>query len=265
MDNKILWVSENNHIAYEYLFKIENGLREFIIKILSEKHGPFWYKTYLPGEVYKTYKDGRQFERTIPWVKLVPHHPIYYTDFPDLRQIIERKDNWEQCFKKFFKNKQIISSSLSEIEFIRNKVAHNRLIVEKDCEILNSSFTKISNMIGQIEFENYYKTITKNESILMSINLLKEDIISNFELVISFSIINLNNWGNLQDQWWFDEDYLGSNLNPIKEFYLLLQEYNSLPRRRGEGYKIEQWVKQHINQEIIIKAIHIIDKLCEEN
>jgi hypothetical protein len=50
-------------------------------------------------------------------------------------------------------------------------------------------------------------------------------------------------WDSVRDVWWFDESYLCEKIDKIDNFFLLIDEYSSLPRLRGTGHKIEAWVK----------------------
>jgi hypothetical protein len=51
---------------------------------------------------------------------------MYYTDFSHLKIVIQARNNWDDAFSKIFGNKDNLSAALSELEFIRNKVAHIR-------------------------------------------------------------------------------------------------------------------------------------------
>ena len=84
-------VPKENIEIFCYLYRIETGLREFIIDSLNGLAGQRWYKTRLPSDVLVKYRKSRNSEKNIKWTQLIPHHPIYYLDFPDLRKIIERR------------------------------------------------------------------------------------------------------------------------------------------------------------------------------
>src|SRR5689334_24990194 len=122
------FVPAENLRCYERLFCIEVALRELIVMRLSQAHGPLWYKTRLPVEILRKYRDAVATERAIKWLQLVPHHPIYYIDFTDLQQIIEKDDNWRDVFRDIFGRKDIVAGILAEIAPIRNKVAHSRKV-----------------------------------------------------------------------------------------------------------------------------------------
>ena len=84
---------------YSALYTIETSLRELIIESFETLDGPRWYKKRLGADIQKKYEDGLNYEKTIPWIELVPHHPIYYIDFPKLKEIMEKRDNWREVFQ----------------------------------------------------------------------------------------------------------------------------------------------------------------------
>ena len=106
MSEKQSLVPNENVSVFILLFQIEVCLRELIIKILSSKHGPRWWKHRLPQDVLRSYREGRDVERQLKWHPHIPHHPIYYIDFPDIKKIIERSDNWNECFQPVFGQKE---------------------------------------------------------------------------------------------------------------------------------------------------------------
>jgi hypothetical protein len=126
MEVHSLPVPQENIEIFTILYQIETALRELIIEVLSKVEGSKWYLRRLPGDILQKYKDGRILERQIPWTQFIPHNPIYYVDFPHLKVIMERSDNWKDAFEPIFARKEVVIGILIEIEPIRNKIAHNR-------------------------------------------------------------------------------------------------------------------------------------------
>ena len=81
-------IPQENIEIFTMLYCIETALRELIIAELSNVEGSKWYKTCLPNDILEKYRKGREVEKRIPWIQCIPHHPIYYVDFPDLKKII---------------------------------------------------------------------------------------------------------------------------------------------------------------------------------
>ncbi|MHC5773960.1 Swt1 family HEPN domain-containing protein [Nostoc sp.] len=71
---------------------------------------------------------------------------------------MEKNDNWKGVFESIFGRKEIVSATLTEIEFIRNKIAHNRKATQSDINIIKSSYTKILNTIGEEKFNSLVLT-----------------------------------------------------------------------------------------------------------
>lgn len=241
-------VPEENIQIYRYLYDIETGLRELIIDLLRATDGPLWYKHRLPGgdenSPLEKYRRAIDVERSTRWTQSVPHHPIYYTDFPDLKVVIERKDNWEDVFKRIFGRKDILSSTLSELEFIRNKIAHNRKATSKDVEIVKGAYTKLSEAIGKRKFDELVTRCTFAMSISERLTELRAESEKSFYICRNYEALGyLGVWKSVCAEWWFDESYLGHNLTKIADYFQTMEGYAQLPRTRGAGHKIEAWIK----------------------
>jgi len=135
------------------MYAIENGIRELIIELLSKLDGPLWYKHRLPSDVLEKYREGIELPRRTKSINLIPHHPIYYADFPDLRKIIERQDNWKDAFSTVFVRKDLISATLSELEPAHNALAHNRKLAEQDVILLEAASAKIASAVSDTAAE----------------------------------------------------------------------------------------------------------------
>jgi len=244
MDKQL--VPEENIEIYCYLYSIETALRELIIESLKAVDGSRWYKRRLPGDVLEKYRKGIEFERSAKWSQLVPHHPIYYIDFPDLKKIMECEDNWKDAFKPIFSRKDILSSTLAELEFIRNKIAHNRKATSKDVEIVRGAHAKLSESVGKNYFRELSARCTCSKDISERLSELQREcerifcICKNYERLEKLEI-----WESICAEWWFDESSLGHKLDAIIDYFGTIQTYCTLPRLRGSGHKIEAWVKSN--------------------
>ena len=69
---------------------------------------------------------------------------ISYTEFADLRRIIA--NNWD-AFQDTFKTQTGIVGRLEELESIRNKIAHSRLLSNDDLAKLELFFKEITSLI----------------------------------------------------------------------------------------------------------------------
>jgi hypothetical protein len=236
-------VPPQNLDAFGFLFSIENSLRELIVEELSAISGAQWFKRRLPGDVLEKFREGVRFERKVKWVQLVPHHPIYYVDFPDLRKIILRSDNWKDAFHSIFQSEEVLEGTLTEIEFIRNKVAHNRKINRTDLGILSAARTKLATSIGEERFVRLAASCTHLSSVAESANELLALIEESYACCRRFEVCRPETvWRSVLGQWWFDPAFLDGPTEDVVSFFQLIAEYNALPRHRGEGHKLEQWL-----------------------
>lgn len=71
-------------------------------------------------------------EKQWPWRTSKAYRPIYYIDFTDYVKIITRRDNWAEIFQSIFKDKEMVSVKLRELEPIRNSIAHFRKLNRKE-------------------------------------------------------------------------------------------------------------------------------------
>jgi hypothetical protein len=235
---------QENIEIFTRLYCMETALRELIIEVLTAVEGSRWYKRCLPGDILEKYRKGREVEKDIRWTQCIPHHPIYYVDFPDLKKIIEREDNWKKAFERIFSRKEILSSTLSELEPIRNKIAHNRKTSGEDVEIVRGAYSKLSAAIGSDYFETLSSQCTLGMDIPERLAQLETEARSSLLTCQRFMPLSeLEAWDVIHNEWWFDESYLGEKIDKIDDFFRIMNEYLYLPRLRGGGYKIEAWVR----------------------
>ncbi len=247
-------IPENNTVAYELLYKIEVGLREFLIDTFGRENQK-WWKQRLPPDILEKLKKGRESEKKIKWVDLLPHHPLYYIDFPDLGKIIDRNDNWRDAFQDFFGDKSVFCGGLKELEPIRNKIAHSRRLSENEVYMLKGNIAKFESAIGKEKWDNLILEQTVEPSIHKKITSLKDYSNSTFKKMAQYSSLeNLDDWNSLMQEWWFDSDYLCQDLAPIEKINAVASDYSKLPRHRGSGHIIEDWVKHNLDLEIYKRA-----------
>lgn len=235
---------QENIEIFTLLYCMETALRELIIEALTVAEGSRWYRKCLPGDVLEKYRKGWEVEKGIRWTQCIPHHPIYYVDFPDLKKVIEREDNWKKAFERIFSRKEILSNTLSELEPIRNKIAHNRKTSGEDVEIVRGAYSKLSTAIGPDYFDNLSNQCTLGKDIPERLTQLRMEAKSALLACQELRPLNeLKTWNNIYNAWWFDESYLGGELGKIVEFFRTMNEYSLLPRLRGSGHTIEAWVR----------------------
>lgn len=122
--------------AYATLYILENTLREFIQSTLEKRFGKDWFEKAIPKDIQKDCKKRYDKERKSPWVTTVENKLLWYSDFNDLRKIIIKEENWP-LFQPYFQDQNIVVGKLKDLEFIRNIIAHNRLLCLDDFNKLN--------------------------------------------------------------------------------------------------------------------------------
>ena len=111
--------------AYEKLYTLENSLRRFLEKELYDEYGDDWWEKGVSQGVQREARELKEKEQgTEP--------DINYTLFPHLRLIIIKDDNWNNRFEAKFVTQGTFISRLEELEPIRNKIAHSRMLTDRE-------------------------------------------------------------------------------------------------------------------------------------
>src|SRR3990172_1509008 len=197
-------VPQINLEVFSHFYVIEVVLRELIIETMGTAWGPYWYKR-LPVDVTARIARGVEFERSTAWTHVIPHHPIYYVEFPDLRKTIEMDANWDECFRVIFVRKDIISGSLAKLEFIRNKVAHNRKVSNADLEVVRGVLASLASCLGEERVAELVLRCTCASDIGELLELLGQEAQQAFLVVTEFGVPSpLKTWEKVKEEWWFD-------------------------------------------------------------
>jgi hypothetical protein len=107
---------------YPKMYLLENSIRSVIVRVLAAKYGKDWWALCAPTDVRNKVKDRKAKEAKEPWHGQRGSHEIYYSDFGDLRKIIESK--WGD-FSPILPSRPWITQKLEELEPARNILAHH--------------------------------------------------------------------------------------------------------------------------------------------
>ncbi len=133
---------------YEIMQELESNLRSFIVSKL-ESVSSNWWKERIPSDVQQRAEERKaKDERLYPWQKPNETQLIHFVDFADYVKIIIRKDNWDAVFSKVFKEKEMISAKLRELEPIRNAIAHFRGLEQRQADKLRVYASDLSALLG---------------------------------------------------------------------------------------------------------------------
>ena len=259
-------VPKENLYIYNFLYQIEVGLRELIIDTLESSYGPRWWKSRLPAELQQPFLTGLEACRKVRWCEFVPHHPIYYLNFPDLKRIMEQKDNWRDVFQKVFGRKEVLLGTLVKLESVRNDIAHNRKISPKCIGITKNALDELKFTIGDKRFQHLVTRSTYAKDLISTLSSLKNEATWAFDAIENLEPLgNLETWEKVSNQWWFDSDYLLKSISEIVIFFEVLVQYSALPRNRGQGYKIEIWVNEQDIEKRFQGAVKEFSLLLEKS
>lgn len=117
--------------AYLGFFCLENAVRELVSERLAENHGASWWDDCATSGM-KTKVAGRQDkEGKNRWHARRGEHEIQYTDFGDLKSLIQ--NNWDD-FEDLFPDQNWIAGRLDELEASRNIIAHSNVLETRELE-----------------------------------------------------------------------------------------------------------------------------------
>lgn len=251
--------------TYKLLYKIEIGLREFIIDVLSTYLGNKWHKT-LPEDVKNKMIAGKESEKKTSWVNCIPYHPMYYVDFSDIVKIIEQGDKWKNVFSNYFSRKEIISSTLKELEPIRNKIAHNRKVTQGDLDIVQSDMSKLESWLTIEYLDAAIKKCTQANNLKDIFAEIKYKIDMLYVQITKCEVVeNTDWWRSVKSEWWFDSEYLGVAVEPVEQFMEKIEQYCIYPHNRGCGHIIERWLSDNNMNKIYASADDAINQIVRAN
>lgn len=115
--------------AYLAFFCLENAVRELIKDRLTEVHGADWWDSHVSATLRKKVDDRRAKEGLNRWHVERGAHPINYTDFGDLRSLLQ--NNWPD-FEDLFPDQNWVLSRIGELELSRNVIAHSNELDDRE-------------------------------------------------------------------------------------------------------------------------------------
>jgi hypothetical protein len=249
-----------NEEAYSLLFQLENALRELLIETLERLDGPQAFRHRLPGDLFTRYKQAIAEERQAVQMGYVPQHPLYYLDFPHLREIITSRPNWDEAFGTIFGRKDVFSANYAQLEFTRNRVAHNRLISPMELQSLRTHVGILATAVGHERYVSLAGRRTQAPSICAHARQLRQLAESTFLACSECSIVeDLSLWTTSETAWWFQDHYLGVDPAPVHAYFTAVRQYTTLPRPRGAGHLLLLWTQQVALPDTFAAAIATLD------
>lgn len=128
--------------AYSSLYKLENTLRTFYELTLREHYGEEWWEKGVSGDIRKKAEKNKKLSQS---KEKGDYSIIFYTDFEDLRILPNKR--WK-LFEEILKTQSGVLSRLGELEPIRNKIAHSRLLIDDELSTLKLFYRQIREMLS---------------------------------------------------------------------------------------------------------------------
>jgi hypothetical protein len=264
-DPKVL-VPESFRLASDYMYGIEIALRELIIEVMDAdpSHGRLWYLKLEPArDVVKKMREARTDQLRNRHIQFIAYHPIYYTDFPDLRKLFESRLVWPR-FERYLWGKEAFLGDLEKLEPIRNSIAHHRPVPHSTVEIIAPVWNMLKNRLGEEKIKLWVQRPTVVENIREKLNHINQEIHKTWE-VISQKECQLPDILEVRDcvaAWWFTREYLLPDKEEIPEFDSILKYFNKLSEynqnipfhERGYVIKIRKWVGENKIDELVTNA-----------
>jgi hypothetical protein len=108
---------------------LENAVRELINERMTDVHGADWWESLASSQLRKKVDDRRQKEGANRWHVARGVHAIYYTDFGDLRSLLQ--NNWTD-FEDLFPDQNWVLTRIGELELSRNVIAHCNTLDDRE-------------------------------------------------------------------------------------------------------------------------------------
>lgn len=115
--------------VYLAFFCLENAVRELINERMTDVHGADWWESLASSQLRKKVDDRRQKEGANRWHVARGVHAIYYTDFGDLRSLLQ--NNWTD-FEDLFPDQNWVLTRIGELELSRNVIAHCNTLDDRE-------------------------------------------------------------------------------------------------------------------------------------
>lgn len=135
--------------VYPLIYVFENSARHLITTVLKGRYGKSWWDQAVSSGIRKKV-EGRMNSKT-RWHRKRGAHPIFYTDFGDLANVIV--SNWGD-FRHLFPDVAWVRSRINEYEELRNVVNHSNPLSKTNIQRLEMYLPDWINQISVAEAED---------------------------------------------------------------------------------------------------------------
>jgi len=121
---------------YKLLRQLEESLRGCISDSLSAISNN-WWKERIPPDVKDPAQERKEKDESPwPWMEGKQYPAYFYMNFSEYSKVIVKRDNWREAFAPIFRHKEWVDVIFTELEPIRNAVAHSRDLSERQLTVL---------------------------------------------------------------------------------------------------------------------------------
>ena len=133
--------------AYIILFCLENLIRSFIDRVLSQKVGPdYESKNTISNKILKKAIGRKKEEDERHWIPMRGDKILYYLDFIELGDVILFNKKY---FEGLIPTEDWIRGKFEELKEIRNRVAHNTYIDDDTFKALEVYYSQLVKQMGE--------------------------------------------------------------------------------------------------------------------
>jgi hypothetical protein len=131
-----------NRMAYDALYHVERTLRRFIAQRLRAAVGPAWQRQRIDGHV------KAELKKRCQQAGGNGSDLLDYADLDHCRQIIMRRDNWDEIFGAWFHWPTFVDESIRRLQGPRNAVAHHRELDPEELMLLLAESRRLMRAMG---------------------------------------------------------------------------------------------------------------------
>lgn len=121
---------DRRNSAYDALAQLEGLLRKFVGDELRRHVGNRWWKDRIPDCIQKGVSRRKKNRETSDSLQ---HDEVHYLYLSDVKKIIRRQDNWDECFGTAFVGQDTVFDAMFLwVEPVRNDIAHIRPVSDDE-------------------------------------------------------------------------------------------------------------------------------------
>lgn len=149
LNNTKLKEAEEMAGIYPILYVLENSIRELINRVMTANYGKDWWcertRRKKTKSIANTVKQRMAKEEKNRWHQRRGDHPIYYTDFGDLKTLLS--SNEDKFFPDILSQKEWFMNAMDELELSRNVLCHMNPLDRTNIQDVKVKFERWQKMI----------------------------------------------------------------------------------------------------------------------